>query len=291
MKGVISIALLALLVSCQPKSSQIELESTQAEKLVYNNCSTCHGIGDNDLGSAPNLNAVRKAWLEAFPKEDDFIKNMAHFLGQPQVEYSQMPEAVERFGIMPKMGYTEEQTMDLAKWLYHNSVQEQQQETVSQEENPLEIGRSIALATKAALGKQLMTQLKQYGAVKAISFCQTQALPITDSVSTAFEAEVRRISNKPRNSLNQANPEEIALLNSWIEELKKGQQPQAILIEKTDHILGYYPIFTEEKCMACHGNPSREVQQKLNELYPNDLAVGYSPNQIRGAFRVALKKE
>lgn len=291
MKRYLPMVLLALGVSCQPKSNQVEVELSQAEKLIYSNCSTCHGLGDEELNSAPNLNTVRKAWLEAFPEENEFIENMASFLGQPKIENSQMPEAIERFGIMPKMGYTDEQTEELARWLYHNKVEEQLQEAVNQEKDALELGRSIALATKAALGKQLMTQLKQNGAVKAISFCQTKALPITDSVSTAFGAEVRRISNKPRNELNQADSDEIALLNSWIEELKRGEKPQAVLIEKKDHSVGYYPIFTEEKCMACHGSPNRAVQQKIDELYPKDLAVGYAPNQLRGAFRVQLKKQ
>jgi len=44
---------------------------------------------------------------------------------------------------------------------------------------------------------------------------------------------------------------------------------------------------TEGVCLACHGqNISPEVQTKLNELYPDDKATGYSLGQVRGAIVV-----
>jgi len=40
-------------------------------------------------------------------------------------------------------------------------------------------------------------------------------------------------------------------------------------------------------CLQCHGqNVAPGVHQKLNELYPNDQATGYSEGEIRGAFVV-----
>ena len=46
------------------------------------------------------------------------------------------------------------------------------------------------------------------------------------------------------------------------------------------------PIVMQPMCVSCHGSPeqiSPEVKAKLNELYPNDKAVGYQPGQLRGA--------
>jgi len=48
---------------------------------------------------------------------------------------------------------------------------------------------------------------------------------------------------------------------------------------------------TQKLCLQCHGTPdtiNAEVQAKLKELYPEDKAVGYGVNQIRGAM--TLKK-
>jgi len=40
-------------------------------------------------------------------------------------------------------------------------------------------------------------------------------------------------------------------------------------------------------CLACHGTQlSPEISQTLADLYPNDLATGFSEGDIRGAFVV-----
>ena len=40
-------------------------------------------------------------------------------------------------------------------------------------------------------------------------------------------------------------------------------------------------------CMTCHGsNIAPELVKKIDELYPNDQARGYSPGDIRGAFTI-----
>ena len=51
----------------------------------------------------------------------------------------------------------------------------------------------------------------------------------------------------------------------------------------------YKPIVTGEICLKCHGDPSTfptALKEKLQTLYPDDLATGYKTGEIRGAFRV-----
>jgi len=46
---------------------------------------------------------------------------------------------------------------------------------------------------------------------------------------------------------------------------------------------------TQDLCLNCHGTPDRfdaSVQAKLKELYPDDKAVGYQTEQIRGAITI-----
>jgi cytochrome c553 len=278
------------LSACEPKSKQTIEPSSQTAAFISTHCGSCHGLGLTEQASAPNLMQVKKSWKQAYPEKQAFIDQMASFLLQPEAQKSRMDGAVKTYGLMPKMGYDPQQAKEIAAWLYTHEPVESNAATQTMEESPLEKGRSIALATKAALGKQLMRKLKEEGPVAAIDFCQLKALPITDSVSKTKGAEVRRITDKARNLKNACTEEEFALLQSWKTDLELGKQPEAVWADGGDHILGYYPIITEEKCLVCHGQPSREVQQILQKRYPADLALGYDVGQIRGAFRVRMSK-
>lgn len=278
------------LSACEPKTTQKTEPPSQTAAFISTNCGSCHGIGLTEQASAPNLIQVKKSWIQAYPEKQEFIDQMASFLLQPEAQKSRMQGAVKTYGLMPKMGYTLNQAKEIAAWLYNHEPVESNAASPSPDENPLEKGRSIALAAKAALGKQLMSKLKEGGPVAAIDFCQLNALPITDSVSKTKGAEVRRITDKARNPKNACSAEEFTLLQSWKTDLALGKQPEAVLVDGSGHILGYYPIFTEEKCLACHGKPSLELKQILQKRYPTDLALGYDVGQIRGAFRVRMPK-
>jgi hypothetical protein len=46
-------------------------------------------------------------------------------------------------------------------------------------------------------------------------------------------------------------------------------------------------------CLKCHGNLGQEVEaktyDKILELYPNDKAVGYDINQVRGIWSIEFE--
>ncbi len=45
----------------------------------------------------------------------------------------------------------------------------------------------------------------------------------------------------------------------------------------------------QEPCMLCHGEVlSSAVKEKINDLYPQDQATGYTLGQIRGAFTIKI---
>jgi hypothetical protein len=46
-------------------------------------------------------------------------------------------------------------------------------------------------------------------------------------------------------------------------------------------------IPTDDVCLLCHGQQvPDDLSEKLDELYPNDKARGFSKGDIRGAFTV-----
>ena len=72
-----------------------------------------------------------------------------------------------------------------------------------------DIGLEYALGTKKVLGKNLMESIQKKGTLEALVFCNHRAIPLTDSMSTKFNASIKRVSDNNRNPNNKANKEEL----------------------------------------------------------------------------------
>lgn len=158
--------------------------------------------------------------------------------------------------------------------------------------DPYEVARGFAQQTQAALGKTLQAQIGQNGPAAAIAFCNVKALPITDSIARVHGATITRITDKPRNAANRANAEEAKVIEMVRFSLSKEVPPDWLRLTENGTTYYYFPIMTNELCLQCHGTPkeqvSPEVGARLAELYPNDEALGYGPNQLRGLWKVSL---
>ena len=52
---------------------------------------------------------------------------------------------------------------------------------------------------------------------------------------------------------------------------------------------------TNAMCLQCHGVPGVEINdgtlEQIQRLYPDDKAVGYSANQLRGIWVIEMDKQ
>ncbi|POY38833.1 hypothetical protein C3L50_11945 [Flavobacterium alvei] len=154
--------------------------------------------------------------------------------------------------------------------------------------------QKYAVETKGVLGKNLMNAINTQGTEKAIEFCSTRAIVLTDSMGTAFNATLKRVSDKPRNPVNKANDNETAFINELKQKISKGEKMTPKFSESDGKITGYFPIETNAMCLQCHGSKDLDIKpnvlKKIVQLYPNDQATGYKENQIRGIFVVTQKQ-
>ena len=156
-----------------------------------------------------------------------------------------------------------------------------------------ELGMEYATTTQKTLGKNLMEKIQEGGAIEALNFCNIEAIPLTDSMSTKYNASIKRVSDKNRNSSNQANAEELKYIEKFKRDVLDENAINPIIVEKESKVHFYYPITTNAMCLQCHGKPENikpEVITNINKLYPNDLAIGYSANEVRGIWSIAFDK-
>lgn len=288
------------------KPSQEELN--EGLKLAENNCFSCHSPNasmENRL--APPMIAVKKHYIDENISFEDFKTEFMSFIDSPSEEKSKMPGAVRRFDLMPKMNFKSEDISKIAAYLYYSEIEKPEwfekhhqeekrkyKHTIDGELSFLQKGQKIAMNTKKVLSKNLIQAINSTGTEEALSFCSTRAVPITDSMSIALNAKVKRVSDKNRNKKNNANQTELAYINKAKLSLEKGLKPKPQLIKLGNKKIGYYPILTNQMCLQCHGQKNSEISintlSKINKLYPKDLAVGYKVNELRGIWVVEMDK-
>jgi len=155
-------------------------------------------------------------------------------------------------------------------------------------------GNKIAKISFETISGELKKALANGGIEHALRYCNENAYPITDSLAAAHQVSIKRVSNKNRSPRNKADDMEDYLIKGFGIDLSEGKDlsPKAIL--KDDSVIFYKPILTQGLCLNCHGTPGKEItfsnDSLIQSLYPNDKAIGYQVNQLRGLWRIGFKK-
>ena len=155
----------------------------------------------------------------------------------------------------------------------------------------LQKGSEIAKATFKVLSTNLQTAMANGGVNEAINFCSVNAQPLTDSLSNYHNVTIKRTSNKIRNPLNAPTDQESIMLDKYIAGNNK-----AMIHENEDGSISFYsPIYTKGLCVVCHGqvgNTIAEADYKtILEKYPEDKAIDYSVDELRGMWSLIFKNK
>lgn len=173
-----------------------------------------------------------------------------------------------------------------------SSNQKKAEQTQFNKSKYSEIGTEITSISQSVLSVVLMNAISERGLEYALGFCNVNALAITDSLSSYYDVEISRISDKNRNSLNAASEDERLMISKFSEDFFNGEFPQPNVIKIENRAIFYQPILVNENCMKCHGKLSEQIDKdlyaKILELYPDDKAVGYEPGQVRGLWKLVF---
>ncbi|MBN8575306.1 MAG: DUF3365 domain-containing protein [Cytophagales bacterium] len=154
-------------------------------------------------------------------------------------------------------------------------------------------GNAIAKISFETLSSELQKAMQRGGIDSALRYCNLHAHPLTDSLSRAYQASVKRVSTKTRNPNNQADELATFLMKGFGIEISEGKPTTPKLVLKEDSVLFFKPILLQPLCLACHGTPGKEIafstDSTIQKLYPRDKAVGYKTNEVRGVWRIGFK--
>ena len=149
--------------------------------------------------------------------------------------------------------------------------------------------RALVEQFAAELQSALKSAMVSGGPVAAISVCRDQAPEIASRLSRQSGAAVGRVSARHRNPLNAARGEQIAVLAEFETVMadEPGSVPEHFALDASGRATYLKAIPTAALCLTCHGETLAEpVVSRLAADYPHDLATGYRPGELRGAFSV-----
>lgn len=160
--------------------------------------------------------------------------------------------------------------------------------SVGQEAAIRDMGDRITASVQATLLQQVSEAIREGGAAFAVTYCNTRAVPLTDSMGDHHQVLIQRLSNKIRNPENAIKS--AADMDAW-EKLAAGEAEFIIPNEQGD-VLYYKPIITGmPTCLKCHGS-NAEIDEKtrhiINQKYPGDKAVNYKLGDLRGMWKITF---
>jgi hypothetical protein len=118
--------------------------------------------------------------------------------------------------------------------------------------------------------------------VEAVTACQIQAPEIAESLSQDG-IRIGRTSHRLRNPANVPPDWVEPILEAYVASLSD-REPRSVPLSGDRS--GYVePIVLQPMCEVCHGEDiATEVAMQINELYPEDRAVGFKVGDLRGVF-------
>ena len=139
--------------------------------------------------------------------------------------------------------------------------------------------------------KNTLIQGLQYNNLeKALKYCNKEVEQLV-SKDNEKGFTIKRVSLRPRNNNNYPNIYEKVILEKFnklsLEDNKDLvlEHSEIIKDENNNKFAYVKAIRIKEVCLNCHGsNISSDLKKEIQKLYPDDKAINYKLNDIRGAF-------
>ena len=136
----------------------------------------------------------------------------------------------------------------------------------------------------------LIQGLQHNNLIKALKYCNKEVEQLV-SKDNEKGFDIKRVSLRPRNKNNYPNLYEKEILEkfnklSLIDNKDLALEHSDIIKDENNNKFVYVKaIRIKEVCLNCHGsNINDDLKKEIQKLYPDDKAINYKLNDVRGAF-------
>ena len=151
-----------------------------------------------------------------------------------------------------------------------------------------EISSNVQSVLLANVGQAMQTG----GSLYAVEFCNLEASNIIDSLNKVNNCVISRVSDKNRNPENNLQTR----IEKDLWKIFETGNVTDTLVQQQNKLVFYKSIKTGlPACLKCHGYPHSDIEpatfEKIQQLYPADLATGYKLNDFRGLWKIEFSVE
>jgi len=161
---------------------------------------------------------------------------------------------------------------------------------IYENDNYLNLGNKISSETFLNLSTVLLDKIQKDGIDSAISFCNLNALPITQKLEQQYNVEIKRVGTRIRNKANSPDNIEKEVIKIFDRKFKNGEELKPVIMKINNKYHYFNYIITKPFCLNCHGNPNNEIQPVTYNLikskYPDDEAINYKNEDFRGIWHI-----
>ena len=154
--------------------------------------------------------------------------------------------------------------------------------------------KNVLKKTAKQYKNTLIQGLQHNNLKKALKYCNKEVEQLV-SKDNEKGFTIKRVSLRPRNNNNYPNIYEKEILEKFnklsLEDNKDLvlEHSEIIKDENNNKFIYVKAIRIKEVCLNCHGsNISSDLKKEIQKLYPDDKAINYKLNDIRGAFVMYL---
>lgn len=146
----------------------------------------------------------------------------------------------------------------------------------------------IVRKTADSLRKVLLGAIEKEGVPAAVTYCNAEATGLT-AIYAQDGVEVRRVASRNRNPHNAPKGIEAIALKTM-----SGSDVRFLhATDQEGRVFHYFqPIYMKAACLNCHGKAESQVSTAtmavLQELYPEDKAMGFELDALRGMWHVEI---
>lgn len=106
---------------------EIEIATPQehpGKKLMENNCYMCHNPKAlPESRKAPSMTEIKLNYLTEDISKEDFINEIEAWTKKPSKEKAKMPDAVEKYGLMPYQFFPENTIRQIADYMFETKME------------------------------------------------------------------------------------------------------------------------------------------------------------------------
>ena len=107
----------------QPLTTNTDIENAGL-LLMKSKCYVCHSVTtkSHDAIIAPPMVAVKRHYTNKYDNKKDFVNAIVTWSVDPKEDNALMPGAVNKFKVMPKMGFIKDDMEKIANYMFDNEI-------------------------------------------------------------------------------------------------------------------------------------------------------------------------